>query len=65
VLTWGKIVMEIAPKIPEPILIVNGVPKCFFYMNVPAVNCTFDSSLDPLKTIVTIFTPANFNFQES
>jgi hypothetical protein len=57
--------MEIAPKIPEPILIVNGVPKCFFYMNVPAVNCTFDSSLDPLKTIVTIFTPANFNFQES
>lgn len=64
VLTYGKIVMQITPNIPAPIVSLNGVPKCYFYMNIPAVNCTFDSS-DPTQTIVTIFTPANFNFQQS
>lgn len=64
VLTFGKIVMQITPNIPAPIVSLNGVPKCYFYKDIPAVNCTFDSS-DPLQTIVTIFTPANFNFQQS
>lgn len=62
VLTWAKIVIQITPNIPAPILAVNGVPKCYFYATVPAVNCTFDSS-NPSMTIVTIFTPSTYNFQ--
>jgi hypothetical protein len=65
VLTYGKIVMDIKPNIPAPIVSLNGVPKCYFYQNIPAANCTFDSASDPLKTTVTIFTPVNFNFRES
>lgn len=64
VLTYGKIVMEITPNIPAPIVALNGVPKCYFYSNIPALNCTFDST-DPAKTVVTIFTPKDFNFQQS
>jgi hypothetical protein len=64
VLTYGKIVMQITPNIPAPIVALNGVPKCYFYMNIPAANCSFDSS-DPTQTVVTIFTPVNFNFQQS
>ena len=44
---------------------MNGVPKCYFYYNIPAANCTFDSSTNSSKTIVTIFTPVDFNFQQS
>jgi len=64
VLTWGKIYIEITPNIPAPILSLNGVPKCYFYKDIPAVNCTFDSS-NSSKTVVTVFTPKDFNFQES
>lgn len=62
VLSYGKIVMDITPNIPAPIVSLNGVPKCYFYGKIPASNCSFDSS-NPLKTVVTIFTPVNFNFQ--
>jgi hypothetical protein len=64
VLTWGHIIIEITPNIPAPILSLNGVPKCYFYDNIPAANCTFNST-DPTKTVVTIFTPIDFNFQQS
>lgn len=64
VLTYGKIVMQITPNIPAPIVSLNGVAKCYFYRNTPAANCTFDSS-DPTMTVVTIFTPVDFNFQQS
>lgn len=64
VLTWGHIIIDITPNIPAPIVGLNGVPKCYFYDNKPAANCTFDSS-NPLKTVVTIFTPVDFNFQQS
>lgn len=65
VLTYGKIIMNIRPNIPAPIVSLNGVPKCYFYYDVPAANCSFDSTTDPTKTIVTIFTPVDFNFQQS
>jgi len=64
VLTYGQIVIDITPNIPAPIVGVNGVPKCYFYYSTPATNCTFDSS-NPAKTVVTIFTPTDFNFQQS
>ena len=64
VLTYGQIVINITPNIPAPVIGTNGVPKCYFYSNIPATNCTFDSS-DPLKTVVTIFTPTDYNFQQS
>ena len=64
VLTYGQIVIDITPNIPAPITNINGVPKCYFYYNTPATNCTFDST-DPTKTVVTIFTPTDFNFQQS
>ena len=64
VLTYGQISIKIRPHIPSPILNINGVAKCYFYQNIPAKNCTFDSSaLD--FTLVTIFTPVDFNFQQS
>jgi hypothetical protein len=62
--TYGKIVIDITPNIPEPIVNLNGVPKCYFYYSTPATNCTFDST-NPAKTVVTIFTPTDFNFQQS
>jgi hypothetical protein len=64
VLTYGQIVMQIIPNIPAPIVGLNGVPKCYFYQNIPAANCTFNSS-NPAMTVITIFTPINFNFQQS
>lgn len=64
VLTWGQIIIEITPNIPAPIVGLNGVPKCYFYDNKPAANCTFDSS-NASRTVVTIFTPIDFNFQQS
>jgi len=57
VLTFGKIVMDIYPNIPAPIVSLNGVPKCYFYKDIPAKNCTFDSASSAAKTTVTIFTP--------
>ena len=59
------IVIEIYPNIPAPQVTPNGVPKCFFYKDIPAKNCTFDSASDPTKTTITIFTPVDFNFQQS
>ena len=65
VLTYGKIVIDIKPNIPAPNVSQNGVPKCYFYYNVPAANCSFDSTTYSTKTVVTIFTPVDFNFQQS
>ena len=64
VLTYGQIVIQITPNIPAPLVNLNGIPKCYFYSNIPAANCTFNST-DPTQTVVTIFTPINFNFQQS
>jgi hypothetical protein len=65
VLTYGKIVIDITPNIPAPDVNINGVPKCYFYYSTPAANCSFDSTTSASKTTVTIFTPVDFNFQQS
>lgn len=65
VLTYGMIVIQITPNIPAPIVSINGVPKCYFYSNIPATNCTFDSSSNSSQTLITIFTPQDYNFQSS
>ena len=67
VLTFGKVVIKITPHIPIPDINVNGVPKCYFYGDIPAKNCTYvvDESVDPSFTTVVAFTPVDFNFQSS
>ena len=64
VLTYGKFIIQITPQIPKPNVATNGVPKCYFYGDIEAKNCTYDDS-DPLKTVVEVFTPVDFNFQSS
>jgi hypothetical protein len=64
VLTYGKIMIEITPQIPLPPINLNGVPKCYFFGDTPAFNCTYDVS-DSSKTLITIFTPQDFIFQSS
>jgi hypothetical protein len=64
VLTYGKIIIKITPNIPLPNVATNGVPKCYFYGNIPAKNCTFVST-DPSHTLITVYTPVDFNFQSS
>jgi hypothetical protein len=67
VLTYGKIVIEITPSIPVPIVAINGVPKCYFYGNIDAKNCTYtvNSGSDPSVTTIIAYTPVDFNFQSS
>ncbi len=50
-----------------PDINVNGIPKCYFYGNIPAKNCTYDVNLtaNPTYTNVVAFTPVDFNFQSS
>jgi hypothetical protein len=67
VLTYGKIVIEITPHIPMPDINVNGIPKCYFYGNIPAKNCTYavNETANPTHTNVVAYTPVDFNFQSS
>lgn len=34
VLTYGQIVINITPYIPIPDVILNGVPKCYWYGDI-------------------------------
>ena len=64
VLTYGKFIIEIIPNLPKPDVNINGVPKCYFYGDIEAKNCTYDDS-DPSKTVIEAYTPVDFNFQSS
>lgn len=64
VLTWGKMIIKITPNLPTPPVNINGIPKCYFYGNIPALNCTYDDT-NPAFTSVEVWTPLDFNFQSS
>lgn len=64
VLTYGKLVIKIIPNLPLPDVNINGVPKCYFYGTTEAKNCSYDAT-NPSYTLVTAFTPIDFNFQSS
>ena len=64
VLTYGKFIIKITPNLPKPPVHINGVPKCYFYGDIEAKNCTYDDS-NPAETVITAFTPVDFNFQSS
>lgn len=64
VLTYGKLVIKITPNLPLPNVNINGVPKCYFYGDIEAKNCTYDAT-NPSYTIVTAYTPVDYNFQSS
>ena len=57
-------IIKITPNLPLPDVNVNGVPKCYFYGDIEAKNCTYDDT-DPASTVITAFTPIDFNFQSS
>ena len=64
VLTYGKFIIKITPNLPLPDVNINGVPKCYFYGDIEAKNCSYDDS-NAAYTLVTVFTPIDFNFQSS
>ena len=64
VLTYGKFIIKITPNLPLPDVNINGVPKCYFYGDIEAKNCTYVDT-DPTQTVITAFTPVDFNFQSS
>jgi len=65
VLTWGKVVIKITPNLPLPDPALSGVPACYFYGDIPTASaCTVDAT-DPNFTLITAFTPKDFNFQSS
>lgn len=64
VLTYGKLVIKITPNLPLPNVATNGVPKCYFYGDIEAKNCSYDAT-NPAYTTVIAFTPIDFNFQSS
>lgn len=64
VLTYGKLVIKITPNLPLPNVNINGVPKCYFYGDIEAKNCTYDAT-NSSYTIVTAYTPVDYNFQSS
>ena len=64
VLTEGRFVLRIYPQIPLPPSGVNGVLKCYFFNDIPADTCTWDTS-DSSFTLVTIYTPETTSFQYS
>lgn len=65
VLTYGRIYIEIFPKIPKPDESINGVPKCYWYGNIEAESCRYDDTTLADKSIIEAFTPIDYNFQSS
>lgn len=67
VLTYGKVFIDITPHIPYPNIAINGIPKCYFYGNIAAKNCSYDVDLvsNPTVTHIIAYTPVDFNFQSS
>ena len=62
VLTFGRIHIEISPKIPYPPA-ENGVPKCYWFGSIEAQSCSYDDSTD--KTIIEANTPIDYSFKSS
>ncbi|KAL4505213.1 hypothetical protein ABPG72_016280 [Tetrahymena utriculariae] len=60
----GKVVINIFPKIPAP-SINYGIIKCYFYGNILASNCKYDDTTYADRTQITIYTPEDFNYQNS
>ena len=56
VLTYGKFIIKITPNLPKPDVNTNGVPKCYFYGDIEAKNCTYDDS-NAAYSLITVFTP--------
>lgn len=44
VLTEGKFIMKIYPRIAQPNPLTNGVLKCYFFNNIPAKTCIWDDA---------------------
>lgn len=65
VLTEGKFIMKIYPKIMLPDPLINGVLKCYFLNNIPAKTCIWNDSESASYTKVTITTPEALSFQYS
>ena len=55
--TYGRIVIDIYPKIWKPIFADQGEVKCFFFGNVDASSCEYDDYNYIEKTVITIYTP--------
>ncbi|EWS73605.1 hypothetical protein TTHERM_000252299 (macronuclear) [Tetrahymena thermophila SB210] len=60
----GKVVIDIFPKILKPST-NYGIVKCYFFGNILASNCDFDDHTYADRTKITIYTPENFDYQES
>ncbi|EWS73604.1 hypothetical protein TTHERM_000251239 (macronuclear) [Tetrahymena thermophila SB210] len=60
----GKVVIDIFPKIPKPST-DYGIIKCYFYGNILASSCDFNDKTYADRTKITIYTPENYDFQES
>ncbi|KAL4462643.1 hypothetical protein ABPG74_000473 [Tetrahymena malaccensis] len=60
----GKVVIDIFPKIPKPST-NYGIIKCYFYGNILASSCNFDDKTYADRTKIIIYTPENFDYQES
>ncbi len=65
VLTEGKFIMKIYPRIAQPDPLVNGVLKCYFLNNIPAKTCIWNDAESVSYTKVTITTPETVAFQYS
>lgn len=55
--TYGRFVIEIYPKIAKPDIAINGEVKCFFFGNIDASSCVWDSTTYLEKTVITMYTP--------
>ena len=40
--TYGRIIIDIYPKIWKPVFAAHGEVKCFFFGNVDASSCVYD-----------------------
>ena len=55
--TYGRIVIDIYPKIWKPEFDTHGEVKCYFFGNVDASSCVYDDTTYIEKTVITIYTP--------
>ena len=63
--TYGRIIIDIYPKIWKPDFTTHGEVKCFFYGNVDASSCVYDDQTYTEKTVITLYTPLLRSFKES
>ena len=55
--TYGRMIIDIYPKIWKPNFATHGEVKCFFYGNVDASSVVFDDYTYTEKTVITVYTP--------